>query len=210
MGIFGRIGDWWDRFTDGWNRIKTALEPFIHGAKVVEGILKQAWLPVWDQIQKNMYSFNDQLQANQPALMEFGTNIGNLLAKVMEYFHEARKLFFQALPFINKVIKGFTSLIELFTSFLGGFTKLTGGTSLGGVGSLAMLIGLARGMKNTKGYFTRGQSMSGIREVANMNVNARVIYLNGKPVAQYGRPGMGGSAGVVQGTNAINTRVDLA
>lgn len=205
MGIFGRIGDWWDRFTDGWNRIKTALEPFIHGAKVVEGILKQAWLPVWDQIQKNMYSFNDQLQANQPALMEFGTNIGNLLAKVMEYFHEARKLFFQALPFINKVIKGFTSLIELFTSFLGGFTKLTGGTSLGGVGSLAMLIGLARGMKNTKGYFTRGQSMSGIREVANMNVNARVIYLNGKPVAQYGRPGMGGSAGVVQGTNAINT-----
>jgi hypothetical protein len=126
----------------------------------------------------------------------------------MEYFGEARKLFFEALPFINKVIQGFTSLIELFTSFLGKFMSVTkalpGG--MGGVGSLMMLIGLARGMKNTKGYFTTAQSKSGIREVADMNVRAGVIYVNGKPLAQYGPKGSGGTMGPLgKNSNAIRT-----
>jgi len=212
VGIFERIGDWWERFTEGWERMRSALEPFIKGAKVVEGILKQAWLPVWEQIKENMYTFNDQLQENEGPLRDFGTNIGQLLAKVMEYFAEARKLFFQALPFINKVIGGFTQLIELFTSFLGMFTQITGGKDgkggiggLGGVGSLMMLIGLAKGMKNTKGYFTHAQSRSGIREVADMKVNAGTVYINGKPVAQYGVRGAGGSSGLVAGSNTIQT-----
>ena len=212
VGIFERIGDWWDRFTAGWERVRSALEPFIHGAKVVEGILKQAWLPVWEQIKKNMYTFNDQLQENEGPLRDFGKNIGELLAKVMEYFSEARKLFFQALPFINKVIGGFTQLIELFTSFLGMFTKITGGKDgkgglggLGGVGSLMMLIGLAKGMKNTKGYFTHKQSQSGIREVADMRVNAGTVYINGKAAAQYGKTGVGGSSGLVARSNTIQT-----
>ena len=207
MGIFQRIGDWWDRFTDGWNKVLDVLRPFIEGARVFEKILVNAWLPVWEQIKENMYTFNEQLLQNRPEIEEFGTNVGNLLVKVMEYFSEARKLFFQALPFINKVIKGFTSLIELFTSFLGGFTKLTGGIGgMGGVASLIGLIGMARGMKNTKGYFTQGQSMSGIREVANMNVRSGTVIVNGREVAKYGPRGTGGSTGVVPGSNTITTR----
>ena len=206
MGMFERIGAWWDRFTSGWNRILDVLRPFIEGAKVFESILKNAWLPVWEQIQENMYSFNNQLMANRPQIEEFGTNIGELLRKVMEYFGEARKLFFQALPFINKVVKGFTSLIELFTSFLGGFTKLTGGMGgMGGMSALMGLISMSRGMKNTKGYFTQKQSSSGIREVANMNVRSGVVYVNGKPVAQYGPSGRGGSSGIVERSNSIRT-----
>jgi len=206
MGIFERIGNWWDNFTDGWNRVLDVLRPFIEGARVFEGILKSAWLPVWEQIKKNMYDFNNQLLANEPQLRQFGTNFGEMLVKVMEYFSEARKLFFQSLPFINKVIKGFTSLIELFTSFLGGFTKLTGGIGgMGGVSSLIGLMGLARGMKNTKGYFTQTMSTSGMREVANMNVNARVIYVNGKPMMQYGVRGGGGNMGIVKDSNSIRT-----
>lgn len=210
MGMFERIGAWWDRFTDGWNKVLDVLRPFIEGARVFEKILVNAWLPVWDQIQEKMYTFNEQLLMNRPEIEEFGTNIGNLLAKVMEYFSEARKLFFQALPFINKVIKGFTSLIELFTSFLGGFTKLTGGVGgMGGFSSLIGLISLARGMKNTKGYFTQGQSMSGIREVANMNVRSGTVIVNGREVAKYGPRGSGGSTGVVKGSDKIITRPPL-
>lgn len=207
MGIFTRIGDWWDRFVKGWNRILDYLRPFIDGARVIEGILKNVWLPIWDQIKEKMYTFNNEIQMYQPVLLEFGTRIGDLIAKIMEYGSEVRKIFLDALPFINKVLKGFTDLIELFTSFLGGFTSVTSklGGGLGSMGSVMMLIGLARGMKNTKGYFTNKQSMSGIREVANMKVNAGVIYINGKPVAQYGRAGMGGSGGVVGGSNQIMT-----
>ena len=207
MGMFERIGDWWDKFTSGWNRILDVLRPFIQGAKVFENILKNAWLPVWEQIQENMYSFNNQLMANRPQMEEFGTNVGELLRKVMEYFGEARKLFFQALPFINRVIKGFTSLIELFTSFLGGFSKLTSGMgSMGGVGALMGMIGMARGMKGTKGYFTQGQSSSGIREVANMNVRSGSVYINGKAIANYGpKYAGGGSGGLVKNSDTIRT-----
>ena len=206
MGMFQRIGDWWDKFTSGWNRVLDVLRPFIQGAKVFENILKNAWLPVWKQIQENMYKFNDQLLANRPQMEEFGTNVGELLGKVMEYFGEARKLFFQALPFINKVVKGFTSLIELFTSFLGGFTKLTGGMgAMGGPMALMGLIGLSKGMKNTKGYFTQGQSSSGIREVANMNVRSGTVIVNGREVAKYGPKGVGGSTGIVPKSNNIQT-----
>ena len=206
MGIFERIGAWADRFKQGWDRIVGYLRPFIQGAKVIEGILKNAWLPVWDQIKNKMYTFNEEVQQYQPALLEFGTRIGELLAKIMEYGSEVRKIFLDALPFINKVLKGFTDLIELFTSFLGKFTSVTSklGGGLGGMASIMMLVGLARGMKNTKGYFTNKFSQSGIREVANMNVNAGVIYVNGKPVAQYGRPGMGGSGGITPNSNNVS------
>ena len=207
MGIFERIGDWWDRFVDGWNKVLDYLRPFIEGAKVIEGILKNAWIPIWNQIKEKMYEFNTELQKYQPSLLEFGTNIGNLVAKIMEYGSEVRKIFLEALPFINKVIKGFTDLLEMFTSFLGKFTDVTSklGGGLGSMGSIMMLIGLARGMKNTKGYFTRANSLSGIREVADMRVNAQVININGKPIAQYGRAGIGGSSGVTANSNSLTT-----
>ena len=208
VGIFERFGKWWDRFKDGWNGLLDGLRPLIDGARVLENMIKNVFRPIGDYIRDSFGTFNRQIQDNAVPLEEFGTNIGDFLTKIMEYFGEARKLFFEALPFINKVIKGFTSLIELFTSFLGKFTQITSALpgGLGGMGSLMMLIGLSRGMKNTKGYFTRGESRSGIREVADMNVRAGVIYVNGKPLAQYGPRGSGGTMGPLgKGSNAINT-----
>ena len=76
---------------------------------------------------------------------------------------------------------------------------------LGGAGSLMMLIGLARGMKNTKGYFMRENSRSGIREVADMSVRAGVVNINGKPVAQYGARGGGTAGPLTAKSNTINT-----
>lgn len=208
VGIFERFGEWWDRFKDGWNGLLDGLRPLIDGARVLENMIKNVFRPIGDYIRDSFGTFNRQIQDNAVPLEEFGTNIGDFLTKIMEYFGEARKLFFEALPFINKVIKGFTSLIELFTSFLGKFTQVTSALpgGLGGMGSLMMLIGLSRGMKNTKGYFSRENSRSGIREVADMNVRAGVIYVNGKPLAQYGPKGSGGTMGPLgKGSNAINT-----
>ena len=208
IGIFERFGKFWDKFKDGWNGLLDGLRPLIDGAKVLENMIMNVFRPIGDYIKDSFGDFNQLIQDNAVPLEEFGTNIGNLIAKIMEYFGEARKLFFEALPFINKVIKGFTSMIELFTSFLGKFMSLTkalpGG--MGGVGSLMMMLGLAKGMKNTKGYFTTAQSKSGIREVANMDVRAGTIYVNGKPVAQYGPGGRGGTAGPLTAkSNAVNT-----
>ena len=208
IGIFERFGKFWDKFKDGWNGLLDGLRPLIDGARVLENMVMNIFRPIGTYLKDSFGEFNQLIQDNAIPLEEFGTNIGNLITKVMEYFGEARKLFFEALPFINKVIQGFTSLIELFTSFLGKFMSVTkalpGG--LGGAGSLMMLIGLARGMKNTKGYFTRGDSRSGIREVADMNVRAGVIYVNGKPLAQYGPKGSGGTMGPLgKNSNAINT-----
>jgi hypothetical protein len=208
VGIFERFGKFWDRFKDGWNAMLDGLRPLIAGAKVLENMVMNIFRPIGTYLKDSFGEFNQLVQDNAIPLEEFGTNIGNLITKVMEYFGEARKLFFEALPFINKVIQGFTSMIELFTSFLGKFMSLTkalpGG--MGGAGSLMMLIGLARGMKNTKGYFTRDQSRSGIREVADMSVRAGVVNINGKPVAQYGPKGSGGTAGPLTAkSNTINT-----
>jgi len=208
VGIFERFGKFWDMFKDGWNGLLDGLRPLIDGARVLENMIMNVFRPLKDYLKESFGEFNRLVQDNAVPLEEFGTNIGNLITKVMEYFGEARKLFFQALPFINKVIQGFTSLIELFTSFLGKFMSVTkalpGG--LGGAGSLMMLMGMSKGMKNTKGYFTRGDSRSGIREVADMNVRAGVIYVNGKPLAQYGPKGSGGTMGPLgKNSNAIRT-----
>ena len=208
VGIFERFGKFWEKFKDGWDGMLDGLRPLIDGAKVLENMVMNIFRPIGAYLKDSFGEFNRLIQDNAVPLEEFGTNIGNLITKIMEYFGEARKLFFEALPFINKVIQGFTSMIELFTSFLGKFMSLTkalpGG--MGGAGSLMMLIGLARGMKNTKGYFSRANSRSGIREVADMSVRAGVVNINGKPVAQYGPKGGGGTAGPLTAkSNAINT-----
>ena len=207
IGIFERFGKFWDKFKDGWNGLLDGLRPLIDGAEVLENMVMNIFRPIGTYLKDSFGEFNQLVQDNAIPLEEFGTNIGNLITKVMEYFGEARKLFFEALPFINKVIQGFTSLIELFTSFLGKFMSVTkalpGG--LGGAGSLMMLIGLARGMKNTKGYFQRVNSRSGIREVADMSVRAGVVNINGKPVAQYGARGGGTAGPLTAKSNAINT-----
>ena len=111
VGIFERFGKWWDRFKDGWNGLLDGLRHLIDGARVLENMIKNVFRPIGDYIKESFGTFNRQIQDNAVPLEEFGTNIGDFLTKIMEYFGEARKLFFGALPFINKVIKGFTSLI---------------------------------------------------------------------------------------------------
>jgi hypothetical protein len=189
-GMFERLGRWWDRFVDGWNRILDYLRPLIDGARVIERFIKNVFAPVWDRVKEKFGEFNKEVQDNEAILLTFGTKIGNLIAAVMDYFSKARKLFFEALPFINKLVDGVTLMVEQFSKFFGmfsGFAKSAAGG--GGFGAFAGLLGLmtvARGMKLTKGGFVSQVSMSGHREAANMNVSAGTVYVNGRPAAVYG------------------------
>ena len=213
QGMFKRFGDWWDRFTDGWKDMVDRLRPLQEGARVIESMLKNVMIPIWEQLKSKFGSFNKELQKYKQDFDKFGTAFGNLIVKIMEYGNEVRQIFFESLPFITKVVDGVTTLIEHFTSFLGGFKQVTGVVEkfLGskGFGNFMLLAGLVtygRKMKGTTGGFVSGTSMSGIREAANMNLTAGVVNINGKPVASYGRPDVAGHTTATTRTGGTVTR----
>jgi hypothetical protein len=193
QGMFERFGNWWDKFTSGWKRMVEYLRPLQEGARVIEQMLKNVMMPIWDELKGKFGTFNRELEKYKEDFAQFGTNVGNLIVKIMEYGNEVRTIFMESLPFINRVIEGVTSLIEHFTSFLGGFKKVTGVVEkfLGskGFGNFMLLAGLityGKKMKGAAGGFISGTSQSGIREAANMKVTAGVVNINGKDVARYG------------------------
>jgi hypothetical protein len=213
QGMFERFGSWWDKFTGGWKRMVEYLRPLQEGARVIEQMLKNVMMPIWDELKGKFGTFNKELQKYKEDFAQFGTNVGNLIVKVMEYGNEVRTIFMESLPFINKVIEGVTTLIEHFTSFLGGFKKVTGvvekflgGKGFGNFMLLAGLITYGKKMKGAAGGFVSGTSMSGIREAANMNLTAGVVNINGKPVAGYGRPGLAGHTTAKTTTGGTVTR----
>jgi hypothetical protein len=213
QGMFERFGNWWDRFTGGWKDMVDRLRPLQEGARVIESMLKNVMIPIWEQLKSKFGNFNKELQKYRQDFEQFGTSVGNLVVKVMEYGNEVRLIFLESLPFINKVIDGVTTLIEHFTSFLGGFKKITGvvekflgGKGFGNFMLLAGLVTYGKKMKGAAGGFVSGTSMSGIREAANMNLTAGVVNINGKPVATYGRPGVAGHTTATTGTGGTVTR----
>ena len=213
QGMFERFGSWWDKFTSGWRKMVEYLRPLQEGARVIEQMLKNVMMPIWDELKSKFGTFNRELEKYKEDFAQFGTNVGNLIVKIMEYGNEVRTIFMESLPFINKVIEGVTTLIEHFTSFLGGFKKVTGvvekflgGKGFGNFMLLAGLITYGKKMKNAAGGFVSGTSMSGIREAANMNLTAGVVNINGQPVAGYGRPGLPGHTTTKTSTGGTVTR----
>ena len=193
QGMFQRFGNWWDKFTKGWKEMVDRLRPLQEGAKVIEDMVKNVMMPIWEELKGKFGDFNRNLQKYRQDFENFGTAVGNLVVKVMQYGSEVQQIFFEALPFINKVIDGVTTLIEHFTSFLGGFKKVTGFVEkfLGskGFGNFMLLAGLityGKKMKGAAGGWVSGTSQSGIREAANMKITAGVVNINGKDVAEYG------------------------
>jgi hypothetical protein len=213
QGMFERFGSWWDKFTSGWKRMVEYLRPLQEGARVIEQMLKNVMMPIWDELKGKFGTFNRELEKYKEDFAQFGTNVGNLIVKIMEYGNEVRTIFMESLPFINRVIEGVTSLIEHFTSFLGGFKKVTGVVEkfLGskGFGNFMLLAGLityGKKMKGAAGGFISGTSQSGIREAANMKITAGVVNINGKDVAKYG-PGYRTTPGHTTRTTPIGGTV---
>ena len=209
IGMFAKVGDWWKMFMVGFNNIKEKLRPLIDGARVLEQMLRNVFAPIWEEMKDKFGGFRQELLDMRPAVEEFGTKVGTLIARIMEYGTEVRKVFFQALPFINKIIDGVTMLIEQFTSLIGFVQKFTkgigdAGSGMGSFALLATLFNTGRGLANSKGGFIQSESMSGIREVANMKLTAGIVNIDGKGVAHYGEPNSMGRI-AKPGSNEITT-----
>jgi len=185
IGMFGRWSDKWDSFTNGWNRLLDGMRPLIDGAKVLEGVLKNIFGPVWTQIKEKFGSFNDQLKENEPQLLSFGTALGDMLVSFSKVTDKMRELFFTALPFITKMLEGVKQITDLLGTMLGSMGKIFGGKG-DGFGAFGMLMGLGligRSMKNTKGGFVQ-KSM-----VSSMNVQANQVTVTGATAGGQMYPG---------------------
>ncbi|CAB4156757.1 hypothetical protein UFOVP658_142 [uncultured Caudovirales phage] len=145
-GIFGSLSEWINRFKRGWDDILEKLRPFIDGAKIIEKTLKPIIGVIGKEGAASFKEFNNQLKLNEKNVLEFGDRIADLLSSFFKMSTEFKKMFFDALPFINDMVKGLTQVFDMLRGILTKFTSLGGATG----GLMAFSI-MARQMKGTKG-----------------------------------------------------------
>ena len=175
-GFFKEIGGWWDRVTRWFKITKENLRPYIDGAKAIEGMFKGIWEGLKTGIKESLDSFNQQVQLHSEDLEEFGNRVGELLNAMMDIGRTFRKAFFDALPFINDLVKGLTDVVKMLNGVFGMFTGMFGGQ--GGAGLMAMAI-LFRQMKGHKGgYLGKDNAMA----PNVVNINTPVVNIGGRPI----------------------------
>lgn len=174
-GMFNRIGDWWDRFSTGWDYIVERMRIFVDGARVIEEAFKALIGPIWDAIKQSFGTFNLTLQQNRDNFVEFGSQIGEALAKFMEFGTVLKQLFFESLPFVNDVLEGIKQVLGFITDSIKTLKGMIGGLGTDGFGSFltfaTVMLGLSK-MKNVKGGFIN-------QPVQAMNVTAGTVNLMG-------------------------------
>jgi hypothetical protein len=177
-GFFGRIGNWWNSFQYGWQKMVDGMRPFIEGAKVLE----EAFSPIFSAIKagsQNFTQFNDLLQENSDDVLEFGERAGELIRAVSDFAMKMKAAFFDILPLINDVVKGVTDMFKLFA---GAKTMFAGG---GMFGSLLPIMGMftaGRAMSKTKGGFLP-------KNLSSMNVTATNVNIGGRGIGGPVAPG---------------------
>lgn len=215
-GMFDRIGDWWDRFSTGWDYIVERMRIFVDGARVIEEAFKALIGPIWDAIKQSFGTFNLTLQQNRDNFVEFGSQIGEALAKFMEFGSVLKELFFESLPFVNDVLEGIKQVLGFITDSIKTLKGMIGGMGTDGFGSFltfaTVMLGLSK-MKNVTGGYIN-------QPVQAMNVTAQTVNLMGPTgitqggqvynnpntgnVPFYSGPsGGGGGAGGAQGLSSL-------
>ena len=175
-GFFSKISDWMMEFKMGWNYVLDKLRPLIDGARVLETMFKNIFRIVGRELADGFGHINDLLQENRADVEAFGSKIGNLIITIFKYGKTLRDIFFDILPFINKVIDGLTSILDTVFSLMGGIRELFGG---GELSSLALLLGsraIGTSMKKTIGGTLSRQDIN-----ANV-VNINSASINGVPM----------------------------
>ena len=207
-GMFGRIADWWDRFTDGWKKVTSSLAPLLSAAKVLEDMFMNILRPVGDYLSESFRNLRVFLIDSKKDFLAHGTAIGDLLTALLSFKTAWTTMFQDAMPFINKLIDGVTELVNLFTGLsksLGGVVKtignvgqgigggLGGSGGSGGFGPFLMMMGMRQGFKQigerNKGTW-REQGLN-LKNLQNMNVTSANVNINGQPV---GGPSTGGKS----------------
>lgn len=201
-GMFGALGDWMNRFKRGWDEVLEKLRPFIEGAKVIEKTLKPILGVIGKEGAASFREFNNQLKLNEKNVVEFGERIADLLSSFFKLSTEFKKMFFEALPFINDMVKGLTQVFDMLRGILTKFTELGGATG----GLMAFSI-IARQMKGTKGGLLPSANTQTMN-VGTLNVtNAPGLQKTppsgqgptnpGRPVSPQGRPYIPGGPGTM-------------
>jgi hypothetical protein len=191
--MFGALGDWMNRFKRGWDEVLEKLRPFIDGAKVIEKTLKPILSVIGKEGAASFREFNNQLKLNEKNVVEFGERIADLLGSFFKLSTEFKKMFFEALPFINDMVKGLTQVFDMLRGILTKFTELGGATG----GLMAFSI-IARQMKGTKGGLLPSANTQTMN-VGTLNVtNAPGLQRTPTgPVSPQGRPYIPGGPGTM-------------
>lgn len=202
-GMFGRIADWWGRFTDGWKKVTSSLAPLLFAAKVLEDMFMNILRPVGDYLSESFNSLRIFLIDSKKDFLAHGDAIGSLLTALLGFKTAWTEMFQDAMPFINKLIDGVTQLVDLFTSVtkgIGGVVKgignaanavggnVGGAGGSGGFGSAFMMMGMIQGFKSMRGTegTWREQGLN-LQDLNTMTVTAATVNINGAP--------MGGTVG---------------
>jgi len=175
-GFFSKISEWMGQFKMGWDYVLEKLRPLIDGARVLEKMFGNIFRIVGRELADGFGHINDLLQENRADVEAFGSKIGNLIITIFKYGKTLRDIFFDILPFINKVIDGLTSILDTVFSLMGGIRELFGG---GELSSLALLLGsraIGTSMKKTIGGTLSRQDIN-----ANV-VNINSASINGVPM----------------------------
>ena len=218
-GMFGRIADWWGRFTEGWKKVTSSLAPLLDAARTLEDMFMNILRPVGDYLSQSFKSLRIFLIDSKKDFLAHGTAIGDLLTALLGFKTAWTEMFQDAMPFINKLIDGVTQLVDLFTSVtkgVGGFvTKLgnagqavggkgpfPGSGGSGGFGPFLMMMGMMQGfkaMRGTKG--TWSEKGMDLKNLNTMTVSAATVNVNGAPAGGTvgGRKGYAPGQAVVHG-----------
>lgn len=168
VGMFKRLGEWWDKFKEGFNRMVDGLRGFQDGARVIEKTFGDAWRPVWAEIKSGTQEFNEALINNEPAFRQFGESLGLTIANLLGVIRTFERLITKELPFIARIFDGVSAA---FKQFMDTFKFLEG--IFGGRGAFMALMGMARGLKTNRG------TLVDTTRVNNMNVTAGKVNIAG-------------------------------
>lgn len=190
-GMFDRLGEWWDRFMLGWNKMVESLRPMIDGSRVLIDMFKALGRELKGQ--SDIFSHTNKLIVdNSEDVVAFGSKIGKLLNVLSEYGRTLREMFFDVLPFINKILDGITLMLDAVFSLLGGFRSLFGG---GGFGSLFMIMSMLSGGKsmarNVGGFIKQRELIPNQMTTQNMAVNAGAVTITGATAQGQTNPNAG-------------------
>jgi len=177
QGMFDRLGQWWDKFKEGWSEIVRTLKPFIEGARVMEKMFGNAWRPIWAEIKGASEEFNRITQKNRADFAKLGTTIGETVAEVLKVMRIFQEIIGENLPFINNMIRGLKVIVEQFSRVFGFLKSLPG---FDGQAAMALMIAMARGMKTARGTVVDNNKLT-----QQMNVQARSVSIIGAVQGAY-------------------------
>lgn len=179
-GMLGGMGEKMRMFKAAWDTVLDKLRPLIDGARVLEKMFGNIFRIVGQELLSGFGHVNDLLVENRDDVEAFGSKIGNLITVLMKYGKTLRDIFFEALPFINKIIDGVTFLLDAVFSLTGAMRSLLGGGSFSSFAMLAGAIAGGRSLKNTIGG-TISKALP-VQDIKANVVNVSGGVVNGTPM----------------------------